>query len=138
MPNHVRRQSFVIAALSLFAAFSATAGDEVCVVNKTGGNVQAWAWHDGPDGDPIAVASNDAFCTTVTVAMSAEGVGSEGGGIGVISQNNVKLLISIDDPLVGPLEFDFSCTLDGVQFDCDLSHSDAQKGDDGVYRVFIQ
>lgn len=156
MKNNSFRRGIATAALVLCAVSPALAGDEVCVVNKTGEVFMAGGV-SSEDNSPMGeVAPNDAFCITVALTVDPNGYGTIGGipafpeplsaGGGIINvepRTGVMLTVGVTDPVIGPLDFDFRCWVAGteamkVQTDCDPPHSDAQKGDDGVYRVFLQ
>ena len=153
MPRNIFSHALAAVTLSVCIASPALAGDEICVINKTDAVFMAGGV-SSEDNSPMGeVAPNDAFCITVAVTLSPDKVGTIGGTpafpeplsaaggiIKVEARTGVMLSIGVTDPVIGALDFDFRCWVDGttVETECDLPHSDAQKGDDGVYRVFIQ
>jgi hypothetical protein len=125
----------LVAAFGAVFGFGvAVAGDEVCIVNITSTPVDA-----GSRGSAGTTIVDDAFCITVDLANDNPTLEKDGQGIWVQGTDGTKIEVVVFDPFTGPLEFylgykDFG----GVDVPDGLWLSAAEKGEDGVYRMFVQ
>lgn len=121
---------------SILFAVTANAGDEVCVVNVTDTPVEA----GGPGSDKATIANNtsNAFC--IGVNLGNDGPTVKGGmAVWARGPGDTYVEVNIEDPLVGELDFTSNGEpFNGAPIGGGLNMSAAQKGDDGVYRLFIR